>query len=424
MTLVILNILVWLGPFFLSLRKGNVNTLHPQFIVPFFMVYFIINSYIQDQTNWMAEGQRAIIVGVVQLLPGLNPINFSFKKALVICLFSGIFFHLGSRIFNKPIYNSLNESIFLNKKKIINGNKKIIILSAITISSVAWLPNYFIPNSDFGTSWTFSLALSILFIPVAMFGISIFVFFITLFIAIFVAYFIITSKAAFAFIVIPMIFYFIFFHLNILKFFLFKRYLKNFIIFFFILSIFVTSFFIGNKYGKLEIRSFFRRDYSFEIFAILVESKDLELINYEKSWIMNEVLQTLPSIIYEKKKTLEHINPAKRVALELFPQEAIGERKNTYWNRHLLFAGYYDFGVFGSLISAFFYGLFFSFFWKFTKEKVEKYNAKWPILVYLPLPSFGAYFLANGGYAYSLINTSVASMILYIIFFSSRFRIN
>ena len=111
MTFVILNILVWLGPFFLSLRKGKIHTLHPQFMMPIFMIYFILNSYFQDQTNWMDEGSRAIIVGIVKLLPGLNAINFSFDKSLLICALSGIFFHLGSFVFNKPIYNSTKDHI-------------------------------------------------------------------------------------------------------------------------------------------------------------------------------------------------------------------------------------------------------------------------------------------------------------------------
>ena len=94
MTLIILNILVWLGPFFISLRKGLVNTLHPQFVTPMFMIYFILNSYVQEQTNWMQEGNRAITVGVVKLLPELDPISFSFKSAYIISLLAGIFFHL------------------------------------------------------------------------------------------------------------------------------------------------------------------------------------------------------------------------------------------------------------------------------------------------------------------------------------------
>lgn len=88
----------------------------------------------------------------------------------------------------------------------------------------------------------------------------------------------------------------------------------------------------------------------------------------------------------------------------------------------MLFAGYYDFGIFGSLIGAFFYGLFLSYFWKLTKTKIIKYEATWPIFVYLPLPSFGVYFLACGAFAYPVINTTISSIILYIIFWSAQLR--
>lgn len=423
MTLIILNILVWLGPFFLSLRKGTVHTLHPQFMMPIFIIYFILNSYIQDQTNWMNEGSRAIIVGVVQLLPGLDPESFSFDKALVICAFSGFFFHLGSSVFNKPIYNSIGEYIQLDKKNIIKRNKNLVIISAIIISSVVWLPNYFIPNAGYGTFWTFPLAVSVCFIPVAMLQVNKISFFFTLTAALLIGNYVLASKAAFGFIVIPFILYFLFFHFNFLKFLSKKSYFKKFIILSLLFSLFTGALFFGNQYGKLDTKKLFRRDYAFEIFAILVESKKLGLIEHEKSWIKNELFQVFPSVLYKKKTTGEHINPAKRVALELFPAEATGSRANTYWNRHMLFAGYYDLGIFGSLISAFFYGLFLSYFWKLTKTKIKKYDSKWPIFVYLPIPSFGVYFLAVGNFAYPIINTVIACIILWIIFYSSRLKI-
>ena len=46
----------------ISLRNGKINTLHPQFILPFYMVYFILNSAIQDSTNWMNESEKGIII--------------------------------------------------------------------------------------------------------------------------------------------------------------------------------------------------------------------------------------------------------------------------------------------------------------------------------------------------------------------------
>ncbi|MDA9880672.1 hypothetical protein N9C97_04330 [Candidatus Pelagibacter sp.] len=422
MTLIILNILVWLGPFFISLRKGTINTLHPQFITPMFMIYFILNSYVQEQTNWMQEGNRAITVGVVKLLPPLDPISFSFESAYIISLLAGIFFHLGSGVFNKSIYNSINEHTLLNKKDIIYGNKILLFFVTLIISSIVWLPNYYLDTGAFGTFWTYPLALSVFFVPVAVLGINRILFFITLIIALFVASYVLKSKAAFTYIFMPIFFYVIFFNFNFIKFASNKNNFKKFILTLVVFLILISSLFIGNKYGKMDTRLFFRRDYAFEIFAILVESKKLGLINNEKSWIKNEVKQAIPSFILKSKRTT-HINPAKRVAIELFPETAIS-RPNTYWNRHFLFAGYYDFGIFGALVSAFLFGSFFSYTWKVTKEKVFKYNTKWPIFVYLPIPSFGAYFLACGGYAYSILNTLVASIILLIIFYSARFRLS
>ena len=422
MTLIILNILIWLGPLLFSLRSGRLNTLHPQFILPIFMIYFILNSHIQDQTNWMDEGNRAIIIGIVKLLPGLDPINFSFKKALIVSLLSGIFFHLGTLVFNKSIYKSNDEHILLNKKKIINRNTNFFLLIAIFIASIVWMPNYFIPNAGHGTFWTYPLSLSVCFLPIAVYQINKIFSVVVLLIALFVAYFILASKAAFAYILMPIFFYYVFFNINFFKIFYKKSYLKNFFISICILIIVVSSFFIGNKYGELNIKKLFRRDYAFEIFAILVESKDAGLIKHEKSWITNEVLQFLPSAIY-KNKSINHVNPSKRVAQELFPETA-QYRPQTYWNRHFLFAGYYDFGTLGSIIGAFLCGLFFSYSWKLTKEKVIKYEAQWPIFVYLPLPSLGAYFLAVGGFAYGTICFGISSLILYLIFLSTRIRLN
>ena len=57
-----------------------------------------------------------IFVGIVQLLPELDPVNFSFDRALLICALSGIFFHLGSSVFNKPIYKALDYRKILVKQ--------------------------------------------------------------------------------------------------------------------------------------------------------------------------------------------------------------------------------------------------------------------------------------------------------------------
>jgi len=406
-----------MGPFLFSLRKGKINTLHPQFIIPFYMVYFILNSFIQDSTNWMNEGNRAIIVGLVKLLPELSVYNFSFEKTLFISLISGIFFHIGSLVFNKSIYNSNHEHVFLDKKTIVHGRKKNVILTSVIICSVCWLPYYFLSHLGGGTFWTYSLALSSAFIPVALFSINRFIFFITLLFALLIAT-ILKSKASYVYTFLPIIFYYIFFHFDFLKIFIKKKYLTSAIISFIIFIIIIIFLNIGN----LGAKRLFHRDYAFEIFAILVESKELGLIQSQKSWIKNEVLEIVPSILYKEKFTT-HINPAKRVAIELFPETA-KDRSGTYWNRHLLFAGYYDFGFIGSLISAFIYGLFFSYLWRVTKQKVKEYNAKWPIFVYLPLPTFGAYFLAVGGLNYGLINMTIASIILYLIFFTARIKLS
>ena len=143
----------------------------------------------------------------------------------------------------------------------------------------------------------------------------------------------------------------------------------------------------------------------------------------KKAGLKMNFLRFFHQLFIKKKIIGEHINPAKRVAIELFPEEIVN-RPNTYWNRHMLFAGYYDFGIFGSLISAFFHGLFLSYFWKLTKTKVKRYNAKWPVFIYLPLPSFGVYFLSVGNFAYPFLTVSIAFTILLIIFNSARLRFN
>ena len=119
---------------------------------------------------------------------------------------------------------------------------------AVIIASVVWLPNYFISNEGSGTFWTYPLALSTAFIPIALFGINRFVFFITLIIAIFVAT-ILKSKASFVYIILPIIFYYIFFYINIYKIFLEKKYFKSLLISFFIVILISISLF-ANYFGS------------------------------------------------------------------------------------------------------------------------------------------------------------------------------
>ena len=417
----------WLGPFFISLKTGRVNVLHPQFITPFWISYFVLNTMIQTWFSWMG----GTTFGILRTTDYEMFINRSYLIApLLVVIICAPFYHFGVRLFNGSIVNSSHEyQIFSSIQNVVpNKNKLFFSTILIIASAVIWLPNYFIPNANFGTFWTFPLAMTMVILPIMLFKIKPILGLISLGL-VFIGASIMHSKAAFVFPLLPFILYYVFNYFKI-------KQLRGWLVFFLSLVIIAAAFGVGgfntDPEFKKNARRLLHRDYAFESFAALVNKSENRFFgNFEyfltgqvngeiKSWTFNEFEKGIPSIIHHNKRY--SLNPSHEVTEVYLPQDH-KVLPNAYFNRFFLFSGYYDLGLIGAFLNAFFFGAFYGFIWKKVKIKVFKKKLLWPLILYMPIPAIASYFIAVGGIAYGLINSFIPIAIVSFILFLSRFTL-
>jgi hypothetical protein len=417
----------WLGPFFISLKSGRVNVLHPQFITPFWISYFVLNTMVQTWSSWMG----GTIFGILRTTNYEMFINRSYLiTPLLIVILCAPFYHFGVRLFNSSIAKSSHEyQIFSDIKNVVpNKNKRFFSTILILVSAVIWLPNYFIPNADYGTFWTFPLAMTIVILPIMLFKIKPILGLISLIFVLFGAS-IMPSKAAFVFPLLPFVFYYMFTHFKIIRF-------KTWLVLFLSLMIVVLAFGAGgfntDPKFKTNARKLLHRDYAFESFAALVNKSENRFFgNFEyfltgqangeiKSWTFNEFEKGIPSIIRPNKRF--SLNPSHEVTEMYLPQDH-KVLPDAYFNRFFVFSGYYDLGLIGAFLNAFLFGAFYGFIWKKVKLKVVEKKLLWPFFLYMPIPVVASYFIAVGGISYGLINSLIPIAIVYFILFLLRFTL-
>ena len=420
--LTFLVFIFWLGPFFISLKSGRTNVLHPQFITPFWISYFVLNTMIQTWFSWMG----GTTFGILRTTNYEMFINRDYLIVpLLIVILSAPFFHFGVRLFNNSIIRSSYEyQIFSDIPNVVPKKNKLFFSSLLILASaVIWLPNYIIPNTDFGTFWTFPLAMTIVILPLMLFKIKPILGFISL-ILVFIGASIMASKASFVFPMLPFVFYYMFTHFKINQF-------RTWLVLTLAVMIIATAFAVGGF--NTDARRLLHRDYAFESFAALVHKSENRFFgNFEyymtgqvngeiKSWTFNEFEKGIPSIIHPNKRY--SLNPSKEVTKMYLPQD-YKALPNAYFNRFFLFSGYYDLGLLGAFLNAFLFGAFYGFIWKKVKVKVFKKKLLWPLFLYMPIPVIASYFIAVGGISYGLINAFIPIAVVYFILFLLRFTVS
>ncbi len=414
-------VVVWLGPFLLSLKHRVFNFLHPQTLIPIWITYFVLNALVEKWTPWMVEQEPGIIRTTSHLLPEFPNL---FILPLVVVLVSGVFFHLGIRVLSPSVYSksSFNSREMINYKIVDDDMRVSFLLLAFILSSMAWVPNYLLPNEGLGTFWTYPLAMVNCFIPFMIYlinkplGILSFGFML-------VTGTVLQSKAALIYPMLPIIFYYFYFHFKIKNF--FSLLIPVFIILFLWLLLSIGGF--GFALAKL-----FHRDYAFEVFALLIHYSPNQLFgNLEfaisgvlnsssVSWIWAEIIEGIPSILNPFKG--ESINPAKLVTSEFLPID-YAVLPSAYFNRFILFAGYHDFGIIGACIQGFSFGLLYSWFYRRFIRRVKKEKLLWPLFVYLPVPCLSTYFIAAGGITYGFINALIPAFLIFsLVYFTKLLR--
>ncbi len=413
--LVVANILLWLGPLLKALKTNILNPLHPQFSTPLWVVYFILNTMTQKWFQWYDYKFGLLKTSHYGIIN--NPDYFI--APLCIVAIAALFYHYGIRRFCNPISDSSSDRILLNKiaQVIPQNNEKPFLLCAFFASAFVLVPHYYIPNAGLGTFWTYPLIMTNAFLPFMIFcvhkplGILSFGFAI-------LSATLMRSKASFLYPLLPIVFY----YLSKNTFLRVRTWVQMSLLL--IIALLLLSSRFGTNYKRV-----LHRDYAFEVFAALVNDVPYDSFGNAgallggktngpcASWTLEEIKAGIPAVLWPGKRFSE--NPSKTVSYNFLPRDYT-TLPDAYFNRFLLFSGYYDLGIIGAFLSALGFGALYGWFWKKTKAKLISTGYLWPLFLYLPIPTIAAYFVACGGLTYGFINALVPSMLMLFIVHVSR----
>ena len=407
---VIGNVAMWLGPLSQALRKGMFNIFHPQFIMPCWIVYFILNTMMQKWLLWIP-----VAPGYGMLRTTNEALLFEPTYLILPLLITAIcapFYHLGVRSMAGVIYRS-PDGILLNRfKRVVQKGQEAPFLGiGVIIAGVLWMPNYFLPNEEFGTFWTYPIAMTVASLSFMIFCINKYVGVVSSLFVI-ITSLVLRSKASFVYPLLPIFVYYAS-RLEIRK-----SMVWTIIVIFPVLWALSLGF--ENDLNSTIVQVL-HRDYSFETFAALVDQSSVLGMRDGpySSWMLAEILEGIPSILFPFKSSGLYYNPSKQVAL-CFLMRDYQSLPNAYFSRFFLFSGYYDLGILGAALNALGCGAFLGWCWSRTKQEVIKHGYLWPIFLYIPIVTVTVYFIASGAIAYGLINGLIPTFLILVIFGISR----
>lgn len=158
-----------------------------------------------------------------------------------------------------------------------------------------------------------------------------------------------------------------------------------------------------------------RREYGFEVFALLVDRDDPDRVERDGSWLLDELKETLPSGLGLPKR-----RPGTLVSREYLPYDYT-VLPEAGFSRFFLFPFFHDFGYLGVVLGGFVLGLGLAWPYERLRQEVSRRRELWPLILYLPLPVYGE-LLVNGAFSYAAVHVAMAvsPLALAIAFVRSR----
>jgi len=154
--------------------------------------------------------------------------------------------------------------------------------------------------------------------------------------------------------------------------------------------------------------SIIEREYSFEVFAILMQKTPLTGTLDNGSWTLLELKELLPKWVATGKV---------RVGVEVAAQYLPTDYKylpDAGFYRFFLFPFYHDAGIVGAVIAAWLFGYIPGVLYQRAIRQVSRRHLSWPLLIYLPIPVFTQHFV-NGAFQFGIVLCSISAGMLWLI---------
>lgn len=414
--LVVINIVVWLGPFLVSVRRRTISLLHPASCFPLYLVFTVLVAMTEHWFGWSMRSPDKGLRIETRLYENLP--NF-FTEPLFIMFLVGIAYHIGIyKACGRVVASEADRThLTQNLKFERSGRKKLTVITG-GIAALCLVPFYVFGQVS-GFFWTLGFLYAYSFLPIVLMNqwksAGLLLWFLGL-----PAMFLLDSKGNFIYHLLPLIIFYqggLLFskrHLNIRKVALIVSMLA--IVFFGTQQLTVMR----GEYSE-EVPLVYNvivREYGFEVFAVLVHKISWMGQFSEGSWSVLEITEIIPRGLLPWAKERAGV----RVA-ELFLPSDYYELEGAGFNRFFMFAFYHDFGWAGAIAGGFIIGYLFGALYRAALRVSFRKKVLCPLLIYLPIPVYSQYF-SEGNFAFAIIFSVISSLVIMTVSILARQKTN
>jgi hypothetical protein len=411
-----LNLVVWLGPLFLSAWRRTVSLIHPSAYFPIYLIFTVSVAMTEHWFNW---SNRSLTPGIrhetriYQDLPGFYSIP------LLILILVGIAYHAGvHKGCGRAVAGKIDRIHLMERFRSVRGTRNSLSFVAIILSVICIVP-FALLGQESGFFWTLGLLYAFALIPILMMSQWKLLGYLMWFLGL-PAMFLLDSKGNFIYYVLPLVLFY-----QGTLFYKGKKFQPFKIL---ILIGILTIVSLGTKYLTIRRGEYLEdlpliyniavREYGFEIFAILVKKISWVGQFFKESWIFLELTEIIPSAILP----FEKVRAGVKVAYVFLPYD-YNPRWNVGFNRFFVFAAYHDFGLFGAIIFSFFFGWLLGRIYRSALKQTYNKKVLWPLVAWLPVPLYAQY-TSIGNIPFFLIFSGFGVLIVYLFSVFSRLRVS
>jgi hypothetical protein len=412
--LVAANLIIWLAPAAISLKRRAFSLLHPAIIIPFLVVLSVMVAMSERWFNWTGRGDMP---GIRITTRYFNQEPDFFIMPLFILALAGMAYMAGVRIgCGRVAPTSTDRLPLLRQLPFVPGKMGAQLVPVCVLAAVICMAPYLVFGQGYEFFWAGALLYAFNFIPAmvyrqnARWGLVFLVLGLS-------AVGLRGAKGDFIYYFLPLLMLFQGSLFVIRRKHLLRRLL---------LIALIGVALVGGTIRMLEERDFWTeddtgvsfvqkilvREYGFEVFGIVVHESSLWGNAFSESpygsWTLQEAKEAIPSFL-----GIEKIRMGQEVAREFMPLDS-AYLPDAGFYRFFLFPFYYDFGWIGAVGGAFGIGALLGLGYRLALSRSLRLGLSWPLFVYLPVPVYSE-LLLNGAYSYAIIHIGAAMAMTLLI---------
>lgn len=372
--LLICSIVVWLGPFCISIYNRSIRLLHPEGFFPLCMSYLACVPFI-----YALFGPP-----ILRTSQAIGSGSYFLARPYFILAIAGVFYHVGIKMSGLSLVPGHQDLLpYERMKSVLNLPAPFLFISSLIVALMVYTGMLFMDPNGYGQGmfWIYALYKSIYVLPILVlnqndrFG--------ALFLLCIIPLALVTaSKAAFIYIAFALV---LFYQSSIFK----RTRLVAFVVIFAVIS---TPFAVA-RYSKADfqienvlntdawknsVQKIAHREYAFEAFACVCQYRLNDEPFYYGEKIVQDLSHIIPAAFWPNKPIIAKEFPSNYLPADLWnTAEWVG------YTQHLFTPAYLDFGIPGVCVLMMMVGFAWGIAYKKARNSSRKKNECWPMILYL-----------------------------------------